>query len=177
MNAKLNSTVAMQGAWPFELNLDARDTRLGTNPEISFDANANAKGSLAEARLESASARVQNLRIATPLQETVSDGPAELSFKDGRIHIGRLALRSGASVLRLNGEMPLEEGAAPGSIAAQGNLDLDSISRWMPISDSLHVAGIAELNAKLSGSLQNWQPTGSLTLQQAAGRPPAANPY
>src|SRR5207302_2096985 len=32
LNAQVTSTIAMEGAWPFELKLDSRNTHLETNP-------------------------------------------------------------------------------------------------------------------------------------------------
>ena len=163
LKTKITSTIAMEGSWPFELELDARGTHLGTTPEVSFDAIAHAKGSLAQPRVESASANVHNLRIQTPGQDTVSDGPVEVSFLNGQVQVGQLVLKSGDSVLRVTGAMPLEDGATPGSLIAQGKLDLEPLSGLM---DAVRIGGAAEVNATVTGSLRNWQTSGSATIQQ-----------
>ena len=172
LNAKVTSTIAMEGAWPFELRLDARNTHLDTTPAVSFDATVRTTGTLAVPCVESAAATVQNLRLETPGQETRSDGPIELSFADGQVNVERLALKSAASVLQVRGAMPLQDGGTPGAVTVKGNLHLGPLARWVPGAGGLQIGGVAELNARVSGSVQNWHPSGTVTLREGRFLPP-----
>jgi outer membrane protein assembly complex protein YaeT len=166
------STVELQGAWPFEFAIDATDTYLPNFP-ATFDATVRGKGSLATPELEQATASVRNLRLATPGQEIVGDGPVELSYAAGRIRIGHMSLKAGESTLQLSGEIPAGEISAidqgtPGSVAVSGMFHLDSLPRFLPALNSARIAGLAELEATLHGSATHLEPVGSITVRNAS---------
>ncbi len=168
LNAHAKSTVAMEGAWPFELTVEGQKTRLETKPAISFDVVARASGTLVEPAIQSASVKVDNLHLTAVGQDVVSDGPIDLSYELGRIQVGQLALKSGTSILRVEGQMPVQDGVAPGSLNVKGSVDLAPFSRLLPGSGVSTLGGAVDVNASISGTVQNWQPAGALTLREGS---------
>ena len=163
LNVQATSTIALEGAWPFEIALDARSTQL---PEASLDADVHANGTLSPAQLGRASAAIRNLRITAQGQEIVGDGPIELSYADGCLDVNKLALKSGNSAIRASGEMPLEDEAPAGSLSVEGRLDLAQIPQSL-------VSGVAEVTGSITGSLRHWQPAASVTIHDAAFHAPS----
>ncbi len=168
LNAKATSTIGMEGKFPFEVILDAQKTRIATDPPVSFDVAARASGTLAEPAIQTASAKVENLRLTAAGHDIVSDGPIDLSYGNGRIHIGQLALKSGNSNLTVAGQMPVEESEAPGSLAVKGSIDLAPLSKLLPGSSVSTIGGTVDVNASISGAVRNWQPSGGLTIREGS---------
>ncbi|HTS66552.1 MAG TPA: translocation/assembly module TamB domain-containing protein [Candidatus Acidoferrales bacterium] len=173
LHADAMGTVALQGALPFEFTLDAKDTKLATPLETSFDAAVRASGSLSRPAVERATASLRNVRVIAGGQEIAGDGPAELSYADGCIHVGRLALKAGDSTLQLSGEVPVDETGRPGSVAVTGTVHLDSLAQFLPGLAPAQIAGTAELNARLSGTAARLEPEGSIAIRDAAFRIPS----
>ena len=170
LNAQASATLAMEKAWPFEFKLETRDTSLRTPTAASFDASVQANGSLAEPRVEYATANIRNLRLPIGGQEIAGDGPVELSYADGRIRVGRLALKTGESTVQVTGEIPADETGAPGSVAVAGTVHLDSLPQFLPGLAGTVIGGTAELNATLTGTAARLDPEGSITLRAAGFR-------
>ena len=164
LNTEASGTIAMESAWPFELALSARNAHLDTAQASSFDATMHANGTLAQPHLERVAAEIQNLRLALPGQDVVGDGPIQLSFADNRIQVSRLRLNSGTSAAQISGDMPLRDGGEPGSLSVQGSIGLQSLSQILPGSGTSRIQGTAEVDARITGSLQNWQPSGAITI-------------
>ena len=169
LNARAASNIIMEHDWPFELNLDAENTRLNTNPASSFDASVRGAGSLAGG-LDQMTAVIRDLRLATPGQDTITDGPVQISIADRHLRVERLALTSGDSNLNVTGSIPLFEGGASGSLALQGHVGLDRISSFFPEMPTSKVRGVAEVSATLTGSGQHWTPMGSITIKDGGFR-------
>jgi outer membrane protein assembly complex protein YaeT len=157
LKATASSTIAMEGAWPFDLTFEAGETRIG---DVSLDATVRAAGTLMKPQVNSATAAIRHLALAAAGQEIRNDGPADLSYADGRLQVGNFALISGSSTLRLSGAMPFDDDAPPGLVSLQGTVALAPFSRLL---DS-EMNGAVDVNASLSGSLRNWRPGGSLTV-------------
>ena len=157
LNARGASTIALEGALPFDLSLDARGTRLETT---SFDAAVHANGTLAPFQLQGARAAIDNLQFQANGQQIAGDGPIQVDYSGERIKVAKLALRSGASVVRVSGELPVRDAAPAGSLSVEGRLDL------APVSASL-VGGVAEVTASITGSVNHWLPAGSVTIHEA----------
>ena len=134
----------MERDWPFELNLDAENARIKTNPASSFDASVRGAGSLATRRLDRMTAVIRNLRLATPGQDTISDGPVQISYADRQLRVEHLALRSGDSNLSVTGAIPLLENAAPASLSLQGRLVLNRFSSFFPEMHTSDLRGVAQ---------------------------------
>jgi outer membrane protein assembly complex protein YaeT len=160
------STIEMQGAWPFEFTLDSSGTHVPDSP-ATFDATVHGRGSLAPTAIQDATAVVRNLRIDTEGPEIVNDGPLEFSYASGRLRVGHMSIKAGDSTLQLSGEIPLTDQGAPGAVAVNAGLRLDSLSQFLPVLGSARIGGAAELNASLTGSAANLQTTGSLTVHDA----------
>ena len=94
----------------------------------------------------------------TPGQEIVGDGPIEVAYAEDRIRVERLALKSGDSKLRISGELPLQDDQSAGSLSVEGKINLAAISPAL-------VSGVAQVSAGVTGSVRNWHPTGSMTIQ------------
>jgi outer membrane protein assembly complex protein YaeT len=169
LHALATSTVAMEGAWPFEFALESDGTRL-PNTAAVFDATVRGKGSLMAPAIEAAGASIRNLRVATAGPEIVGDGPMEFSYAAGRIRVDHVAIKAADSTLQLSGEIPLTDTGAPGSLAAAGAVHLDSLPQFLPPLGAARIDGLAELNARLSGSLANFQTAGTLTIRDAGYR-------
>ena len=169
-NVRATATIATEGAWPFELTLDARNTRVDTTPASSFDAQVHATGTLSAPRLERVTAGIHNFKLAAPGQEILSDGPIELSYADGRVRVGKMALKSGNSSLQVAGELPLEDGGLPGSLSLQGSVNLGPLSEWLPGLSDIEIGGVAEVNAAVTGNARNWQPSGAIAIRDGAIR-------
>lgn len=172
LNARVTSTIVMERDWPFELSLDAENTRIGTTPASSFDATMRGSGSLTASELDRMTATIRNLRLATPGQDTISDGPIQISYADRQLSVERLALTSGDSNLNVTGSIPLLEGT-PGKISLQGRVVLDRFSSLFPELDGSTVTGAAQVSAALTGSGRHWTPTGSITIQDGGFRSPS----
>jgi outer membrane protein assembly complex protein YaeT len=168
LNTHATATIGIEKAWPFEFELDGKSTRLATSPEATFDMTVHGRGSLTSPEDSRATASIQNLRIATPGQEIENDGPVELSYEAGRIRVGHMALKAGASTLQLSGEIPVADKGAPGSVAMAGTLRLDSLPQFLPPLRTAHVTGVAELSATLRGTATNLQPEGSITIRDGS---------
>ena len=170
LNIRVASSIVMERDWPFELNLHAENARLQTNPASSFDASVHGAGSLAARGLERMTAVIRNLRLATPGQETINDGPVQISYADRHVRVEHLALTSGDSNLSVTGVIPLFEDGAPGSLSLQGRVVLDRFSSLFPETHTSNVRGVAQVSATLTGSGQHWTPTGSITIQDGGFR-------
>ena len=166
------STIELQGKWPFEFAVDGTDTHLPNYP-VTFDATVRGKGSLAVPEVDQATASLQNLRLATPGQDIVGDGPVELSYADGRIRIGHMSLKAGESTLQLSGEIPVTDEGAPGSVAISGMFHLDSLPQFLPALGSSRIEGLAQLEATVRGSAAHLEPAGSITIRDASFHPDA----
>ena len=170
LNVRVASTIVMERDWPFELNLDAENARVKTNPASSFDASVRGAGSLASGGLDRMTAVIRNLRLATPGQDTITDGPVQISYADRHLRVEHLALTSGDSNLIVTGAIPLLEDGAPGSLSLQGRVVLDRFSSLFPEMHTSNVRGVAQVSATLTGSGQHWIPTGSITIQDGGFR-------
>ena len=170
LNVRVASTIVMERDWPFELNLDAENTRVKTNPASSFDASVRGAGSLATGGLDHMTAVIRNLRLATPGQDTITDGPVQISYADRRLRVEHLALTSGDSNLSVTGAIPLLEDGAPGNLSVQGRVVLDRFSSFFPEMHTSNVRGVAQVSATLTGSGQHWMPTGSITIEDGGFR-------
>ena len=170
LNVRVASTIVMERDWPFELNLDAENARVKTNPASSFDASVRGAGSLAAGGLDRMTAVIRNLRLATPGQDTITDGPVQISYADRHLRVEHLALTSGDSNLSVTGAIPLLEDGAPGSLSLQGRVVLDRFSSLFPEMHTSNVRGVAQVSATLTGSGQHWTPTGSITIQDGGFR-------
>jgi autotransporter translocation and assembly factor TamB len=170
LNTHGAATIGMEGDWPFEVKLDSEKTRVDTSPAAAFDANVHAAGTLSGFEIRTASANIRNLSLTAEDQQISGDGPITLSYEQGRIHVGQLALKSGSSTLRVAGEIPADDTAPPGSLSIQGSLDLAPLSRVFPDPAGSTVTGVVEVSGSVSGTLQKWQPSGSLTIRDAIWR-------
>jgi outer membrane protein assembly complex protein YaeT len=164
LNIRATSTARMEANWPFDVTLEASNTRLNTIPVSSFDASVQGSGFLAQPRLERLTAVIRNLHLATGVEETISDGPIELSYTNGRVEVGRLALKSGDSRLSVTGTMPVNEADRPGSLTLSGRVVLDPFASRIPGIDASKTGGVAEVNATITGTAQHWTPGGSIRI-------------
>jgi outer membrane protein assembly complex protein YaeT len=160
-----SSNVAMDGKWPFDLAVDAKRTRIETAMPVSFDGTVRASGTLREPQIEKASAAVQALQVTASGEEIVNDGPMELSYEDGRLRVKQFALKSGSSKLRLEGDLPLQDGGPAGALSLQGTLNLATLPNLVPVPKDLQFGGTVDLDASVRGSAEEWQPSGSVTLR------------
>jgi outer membrane protein assembly complex protein YaeT len=164
LHAQATSTIGMEGAWPFEFALDGKNTRLASSPAATFDATVRGSGSLERPEAARATASIQSLRLATPGQEIAGDGPVELSYSEGRIQARRVRLKAGDSELQITGEIPVGEGNGSGSLGVTGTMRLDALPKFLPALDAARVAGVAELNATITGTAERLLPEGSVTI-------------
>jgi outer membrane protein assembly complex protein YaeT len=170
LNTHATGTFAMDGTWPFEFALKGKNTHLATSPAATFDVTLRGNGSVTKPEASSATASIQNLRLATAGQEIVSDGPVDLSFADGRIRVNHMAMKAGESKLQLNGEIPVTDKNAPGSVAVAATLRLDSLAQFLPALGAAQVTGVAELNATVRGTAANLEPEGSIAIRDGSFR-------
>jgi len=170
LNIQATSTIDLEGALPFQLGVDARNTPIGSTLAGSFNAAVGANGTFAPPRLERATAAIDKLRLVTRGQEVLGDGPIKLSLSEDRIRVENLALKSGSSALRISGEMPLRDGGVPGSLSLQGKVNLEPLSQLFPISSAPLIGGTAEVNATVTGSTQHWKPAANVTIRDGRFR-------
>ena len=167
LNVQAASTVVMERDWPFEVRVDAESARVKTNPAASFDAIVRGSGSIRAGELDRITAVVRNLRLATPGQDTISDGAVEISYADRHLRVEHLALTSGDSNLSVTGAIPLFADGAPASLSLHGRVLLDRFSTLLPEMHASNLQGVAQLSATLTRSGEHWTPTGSITIQDA----------
>jgi outer membrane protein assembly complex protein YaeT len=158
-----SSRLTMDGSWPFEIESKAQNTRWAS-PDIALNATAHASGTLYPAHVDQGAAAIANFRFAEAGVEVSSDGPLELAYRNDRIEVQKLALKSGDSVLRVSGGLPIDEGGSPGAVNIRGSLALEPIAQWLP--DGSAAGGTVDVDVAVTGSAADWQPSGKLTVRE-----------
>ncbi len=163
LSLRADATVTLAGKLPFEAVLEASDAHVNLPVANLFDATVRAGGLLAGDELRSF-ATLRKLRFKAGDGEIASEGPTELSYEDGRVRVRGLRLKSGSSVLDVDGEAPLGTAGPAGTVAVRGQVRLESLADLLPATRPFRPAGMADVDVRVDGSAGNWSPRGSIVI-------------
>ena len=95
------------------------------------------------------------------------DGPARLRYANERLGIDQLRLVAQDSTLAVRGELPLREGAAPGTITVEARANLATLARYAPAGTNATGSGELTITGTVRGTLRAIDP--DLTVVVANG--------
>ena len=96
------------------------------------------------------------------------EGPARLRYADERIGVDQLRLVAQDSTVAVQGELPLRENGAPGTITVDARANLATLARYAPAGTNLTGSGDLTLGGTIRGTLRAIDP--DLTIVVANGR-------
>ncbi len=158
------------------LDLASLPLKLETPLTGRVRAHADARGPLLDPQSASASARIETFEGAWRQMPFRIDGPAELRYADQRLTIDRLRVLAQDSTIEVAGNLPLLDGAAPGTITLNANANLATLIQYAPVGTDLAADGRLTLTGSLQGTLKAIDPNLTLVLADALILSPQIEP-
>jgi outer membrane protein assembly complex protein YaeT len=176
---------AMEAPYTASVEVVADGTDLGALPveaagklQGKVSARVTASGALEEWEKGELTARVDPLDIQWDNIAVLSEGPLVTQVARGMLTVDPWVVRAADSFLRLEGSMPLEEGAPDGTVRLVGEFSLPGLAALAETEeDELEVRGVAKLQAELRGNLKRIDPEATLELRDGYVKAAGVNAF
>jgi outer membrane protein assembly complex protein YaeT len=170
-----NATIRIEdlqlGALPIELQTPLEGTLRGT---VDAAAVLGGEGEIMDTL--QATARIDAFSGAWNAQPFRIDPPAVVRYARRRLGIEALRLVAQDSTLAVSGDLPLDEGDAPGAITIDARANLATLARYAPVGTDLTASGDLSLTGVIRGTLKTIDPDVTLVVSNAAVSTPAIAP-
>jgi outer membrane protein assembly complex protein YaeT len=176
-SARAESAVQLSAPYPMTARLVLSNTDLakipvtrpdGTPLEGNLSAEVRASGEIDNWRKGEAVIDVASARVETPAGPVSTDGHLRASYRGEAIEVERARLIGPKSSLTLEGRLPIDAQAAPGTIRYKGDFDLTALDPWIAERTGVKVAGTAALEGSLSGTIERMEPVGTLAVRNGS---------
>ncbi len=132
----------------------------------TLSAKLQGSGDLANWKTGKADLLVSELWINLAEQELRNKGPIAIEFDNEVVRILSAAIDLPGSKLNFSGAMPLDSSRGPGSLEANGNVDIGGLISIVPNASDFLAGGTLDLNAALHGSFTNAIPSLRLSIKE-----------
>jgi hypothetical protein len=166
----VSAVVLWQPASGLELDLGLKDVPLagwfsGEGLAAGLDGVVAGKGNLRWPPAEPPSGRLDLSRLGlerSPLR-LGSDGPVQIRWEDGEVHVDRLALSGDGAQLTVSGSARPQQSW---DLSAEGRLDLATLAGWVPQIE--RGSGLAEIGLEVLGPWSEPQVRGPIQILSGA---------
>lgn len=171
----IDARVGTRDPYPasLELRTSGFDMAALTNPPSSsltgrIAGHVVASGDLRHLRASSASATIDKVSAAWNGEPFATEGPVTASYKDEHVTIDRTTLLAGGSTVTVSGNLPLNRPAQQETLQLDGNLDLASLARYVPVQSNVTGAGNLTVSGNIRGSFKAIDPDVVIETENAA---------
>ena len=178
-----DAVIGVQRPYATTARLRVEDLQLSTLPlhlqtplEGQLQASADAAGNLDAPAQMDVAAVVGAFSGAWNNQPFSLDGPARLRYANERLAISQLRVVAQDSTLSVQGEMPLTERGAPGTITVAGRGNLATLARYAPAGTNLTGSGDVLLTGTIRGTVRAVDPDLEVSVANGMLTTPAIQP-